>query len=142
MLLLEFIGAVDKILFIKLKLQNIHLTRELFLLEANLGQETYIPDQLQQTLLPYSYRYYDFLVLFLKENLSQEIREKVLFKCSLYNSLDNSNEGVINRNDLARRQLENCLEHNQNHYASALQTSKFIKVSDNVATLENNVKLG
>jgi hypothetical protein len=44
MLLLLFIGAVDKILYIKLKLRFINLTKALFLLDVNLGQEVYIPD--------------------------------------------------------------------------------------------------
>jgi len=34
--------------------------------------------------------------------------------------------------------MEICLEHNENHYTSALQTSKFVKISDNVSTLSNN----
>ena len=44
MLLLLFIGAIDKILYIKLKLRFIHFAKILFLLDVNLGNETFIPD--------------------------------------------------------------------------------------------------
>lgn len=89
-LLLFFIGAVSKILYVKLKLRFINLTKALFLLDVNLGNEVYIPDQLSQSVLPHSFRYYDFLLMFIKENISNNLREKVLFKCSLTNQIDKS----------------------------------------------------
>jgi len=78
----------------------------------------------------------------MKENMSEELRHKVLFKCSLHNSADKSSSAVaINRNELARKQFEICCEHNKNHYTANLQTSKFVKVSDNVQLLANNYAL-
>ena len=41
------IGALDKILFLKMKLKQIQLTKELFLYDIEHSSEVYIPDELR-----------------------------------------------------------------------------------------------
>ena len=80
--LLMSIGALDKILFLKMKLKQIQLTKELFLFDIEHSSEVYIPDELRQDELPKSYLYYDFLINFLQDNVSWQKRQKILYKTS------------------------------------------------------------
>jgi hypothetical protein len=56
------IKAVDKILYIKLKLKLIELTKELFLYDIEHSTEVHIPEELRLADLPSAYWYYDFLI--------------------------------------------------------------------------------
>jgi hypothetical protein len=47
--------AVDKILYIKLRLKQIQLIKELFIQDIEEGREVYIPSELKVENLPLSY---------------------------------------------------------------------------------------
>ena len=53
--LLNYIGALNKILFIKLRLKQIKLAKELFILDIEAGIAVHIPSVLKLTNMPLSY---------------------------------------------------------------------------------------
>jgi len=72
--------AVDKVLFIKLLLKKIELAKEIFILEIEQGQEVFIPAELSIDQYPMSFRFYDMILNFTKEAVSQETKEFHSFK--------------------------------------------------------------
>lgn len=60
------------LLFIEFMLKKIELQKKIFLLELELGEETYICKDLSISNLPTSYHYYDGILNFIKENISKE----------------------------------------------------------------------
>lgn len=80
--MLMFIGALDRILFIKLRLKQYQLAKELFVLELEQGHEVYIPEILQNSSLPQSYKYYDFLSKYIQDQVSHQCKDNILFKSS------------------------------------------------------------
>ena len=57
--LLMYIMAVDRILYIKLRLKQIQLVKEIFIQDLEAGLEVYIPNELKIQHLPLSYQFYD-----------------------------------------------------------------------------------
>jgi hypothetical protein len=60
------------ILAVKLMLTRIRLSKKLFLAEVEMGQETLIKGDVSQDGLPRSFRYYDFVLNYVKENIELE----------------------------------------------------------------------
>ena len=57
--------AVHKMLYIKVKLKVISLSKEIFILNINLGNKIYVPKEININKFPSSFRYYDFILLFI-----------------------------------------------------------------------------
>lgn len=55
-------------------LKKIELVKELFLMDLELGEEVIIPRELSQDTLPYSYRYYDYILLMVQDKATQDRR--------------------------------------------------------------------
>ena len=60
--------------YLKCLLLRINLNRTMFIVEVEQGAETFIPDDLSQSSLPYSMRYYDAILAMIQERFSDEIR--------------------------------------------------------------------
>ena len=58
--------------FIKALLTKIELTKKLFSIEMEQGSEVYIPHELDQNHLPWSFRYYDSILNLAETTLSTE----------------------------------------------------------------------
>ena len=43
-------------------LKKLELVKDLFLMDLEIGEEVLIPRELSQDMLPYSFRYYDYLL--------------------------------------------------------------------------------
>ena len=59
---------------------KIKLTKEMFLYDIEQGKETVIPGDLNQESLPMSIRYYDPIIAFVQENISDHKRESMIEK--------------------------------------------------------------
>ena len=51
------------------------IVKSIFLIEFELGLEVLIPEELRQSHLPLSYRYYDPIILLIQEKLSKDRRD-------------------------------------------------------------------
>ena len=84
--------AVSGLAFLKCILRHIELTRELFLMEIQQGQEVFIPKDLSQDHFPYSFRYYDPIAAIVQENVNDESRQLLNMKSrvafSIYSKSD------------------------------------------------------
>lgn len=56
-------------------IRRIELARDLFMLEVESGQETFITKELSMDHFPHSMRYYDPIVAFVQENIADGIRD-------------------------------------------------------------------
>ena len=63
--------AADKILFIKLVLKKIELAKKLFVLEIEQGEEVFIPAEISINSYPMSFRFYDSILNFTNNSVSQ-----------------------------------------------------------------------
>ena len=51
-----------KILYIKVALLKVKISRTLFILDIEQGEEVYVPQELSQNQLPINYRFYDSIL--------------------------------------------------------------------------------
>ena len=58
--------------YIEALLERINLVKEGFLMDLEQGTEVIIPKEIGQDSLPQSFRYYDFLLMFIQENITHE----------------------------------------------------------------------
>lgn len=61
--------------FLMAQLKIFQIVKSIFLLEFELGLEVLIPEELRQSHLPWSYRYYDPIILLIQEKLSKDRRD-------------------------------------------------------------------
>ena len=53
--------------YIEAILKKISLVKDLFQMDLELGEEVIIPSELSQDSLPYSFRYYDYILLMVQD---------------------------------------------------------------------------
>ena len=58
--------------FIETILKKLELVKELFLMDLEITEEVLIPKELSQDMLPYSYRYYDYILLLIQEKATSD----------------------------------------------------------------------
>ena len=143
---LTLMKSVDGILFIKLKLKQIMLKKELFLLDVEQGDEVLIPHELSMEQFPLSFWYYDFILNYLTENVQDEIRDQILFQTTfqfeffqrenlemkLYRMIGWHNPEIYLSSKLVVKHA--IVNHNENkninqdksHHTQHVQKSKFI----------------
>jgi hypothetical protein len=84
--LLYYIGALNKILFIKLRLKQIKLAKEIFILDIEEGIPVFLPNELKHTNMPLSLKYYDGTLNFLDSEISILTKQKYQFMLESKNS--------------------------------------------------------
>lgn len=65
----------DKGLYLKLILKRIDLSKDMLMLDVEDGKEAFLSKDLNVEKLPYSFRYYDFLLNYVSSVLSDDRRE-------------------------------------------------------------------
>lgn len=84
--------AVHGLVFLRAYLKKIEISKLLFLSEIEDGLETFIPAELAQNHLPFSFKYYDPILAIVQENVSKERREFFTLKqevaCSIHRKSD------------------------------------------------------
>ena len=68
------LGGLCDIFFIKLLMYKVQMIRQLFVLELEQGQESYIPRELSHDSLPYSFRFYDPIIQIVDRHFSKDSR--------------------------------------------------------------------
>lgn len=71
--LLIKIKAVRDEVYIRIIIKRIEISKEIFLMNIELGLETYIPRELSQELLPISFRFYDPIMIMVLKGCSEEM---------------------------------------------------------------------
>lgn len=69
-----------KILYIKVALLKVKISRKLFILDLEQGEEVYVPPELAQNQLPINYRFYDSILNNCQQMVSKETKEFFKFK--------------------------------------------------------------
>jgi hypothetical protein len=59
---------------LRLMIEKIEIAKEIFVQEISLGDEVIIPKDLSQDQYPHSFRYYDFILNFVMDNVSSETK--------------------------------------------------------------------
>lgn len=72
--------AVKGLLYIHIKLEEISLSKQLFLHELSQGSEVYIPKNLSSKNLSMSFRFYDFLLVFIQKNIKEGEKMKQILQ--------------------------------------------------------------
>lgn len=72
--------AIRDLLFIKCALMKTQLAKELFVLEIEQSRESYIPNELAQDHLPMNFWYYDAILMYVQDLVSQETKDLHTFK--------------------------------------------------------------
>ena len=67
-------------LFLIILLEKIKLMKEIFIYEVEQKIETFIPPDLSQDALPFSFRFYDPIIALIQENISNHTRETLSLK--------------------------------------------------------------
>ena len=80
-----FIGLklVSGILYLKFLSERVKISKRVFVLNVELGYETFIPPDLSQDSLPKSFRYYDCILNYVTENMKPERVEFFCLKRSI-----------------------------------------------------------
>ena len=65
---------------LRLRLEKVKLAKQLFVLDIEQGQEVFIPMELSQDKFPINFKYYDFIINLLHNQLSQETKDLNAFK--------------------------------------------------------------
>ena len=94
---------------IKLMIQKIQSIKDLFTLEIQSGNEIYIPNELSQDKLPSSFRYYDFILNYVMDNMSHDTNELVRFRNDLKLSFFRNQKNILDtlmtqKNGLSKKQ--------------------------------------
>lgn len=74
--------------YIEALLARIRLSKEMFLLDLQQGMEVLIPRELSQDHLPMSYRFYDFILQFIQDSVTQDRRDFQKVKMKLARLFD------------------------------------------------------
>jgi len=74
--------------YIETILKKLELVKELFLMDLEIGEEVLIPKELSQDGLPYSYRYYDYILLLVQEKATSDRRAFTQMKSKLNTMFD------------------------------------------------------
>ena len=90
--LLNYIGAINNILFIKLRLKQIKLAKELFILDIEEGIAVHLPSELKSVGLPLSFKFYDGTLNFLDTEISCHTKSKYQFMLESKNSFFAQND--------------------------------------------------
>ena len=66
---LKSLGILNGMIRLEVNLKLITLAKEIFILNIGEGTPVYIPNELSQRVLPYSYKYYDPIISLIKNDL-------------------------------------------------------------------------
>ena len=66
--------------FIEIKLKQIQIVKQIFILDIEQGDEVVIPKELSQRCLPLSYQFYDPILNIISANISEEMRSHLTLR--------------------------------------------------------------
>jgi hypothetical protein len=137
-------------LVVRLLLKRIELSKALLLLELENGQETLIPPDLGVAGLPKSFRYYTFLLNYIKEHIEVDKAEFFSLKKAMQRHFHR--DGVAEGIDALYRPTEDSqafrltavnkkrrkeIDHRYSNHALALQSSRYIQVKQSFQDIQN-----
>jgi hypothetical protein len=95
--------AVERILLIRARLKLIELATNIFMLEVQQGQESFIPKELCQDSLPKCYKFYDPILLIIQDKIPEDRKEYFYSRncLNLKNYKDNDTKAILYQKFLA-----------------------------------------
>ena len=146
--------AIRDLLFIKCALMKTQLAKELFVLEIEQSRESYIPNELAQDHLPMNFWYYDAILMFVQDLVSQETKDlhtfKNTFRLNFYQEenfhtkmmrlfgFSSSENKLTFKHQIVNEIASNVFTHSKSHHSKALQRSRYVMIDDDVARLQEH----
>ena len=144
--------AISGVLYLKALIKRVELAKFLFVHEIEYGSEVFIPNELSQDRLPYSFRYYDPILNFVQDNITDDKRDFYLLKNQLayllYSRSDPIRdeleklgfyEGALNKSrqtfvrSAINRKAPYELRHWDSPHTMSLQRSKYLCINSNIS---------
>ena len=96
---------------LKVMIQKIQIAKDILIFEIQSGEEVFIPKELSQDHLPTSFRYYDFILNYIMDYLSQDTKELIKFrndlKLSFYKEHNSLKDIILKqRGDLSQKSIK------------------------------------
>jgi len=141
-------GLLKGVLYLKAMIRMIEIQKNLTILEVEQGKEVYIPRELSLDRLPTSYRFYDFLINYVKEQVSAERKEFYGLKKALTNSMHKKLESnylleKMGLNDVDERLVYRIklndpsrvfeINHLRSEHTMDVQRSRYISIDNEMA---------
>ena len=146
--------AIRDLLFIKCALMKTQLAKELFVLEIEQSRESYIPTELAQDHLPMNFWYYDAILMFVQDLVSQETKDlhtfKNTFRLNFYQEADfqtkmlralglaSTDSKLTFKHQIVNEIASTVFTHSKSHHAKALQRSRYVMIDDDVNRLQEH----
>ena len=70
-----FLGCVHGLLYIKMRITQIEMQKDLMAININSNQLVDIPHELRITVYPRSFQFYDFIIGHMKRNISDQLHD-------------------------------------------------------------------
>lgn len=136
---------------IKYQLKIIDLEKEMFSLMLTRGTEVKIPHALDQTRLPYSFRFYDPIINLIKLNFSGQNRDFSKLKRSISYAFDQKfqshslfrvkeDSGKLKAQHNFRRKENKDFDFMNSQHTMQIQQSKYITLDDNFVDQASRIK--
>jgi hypothetical protein len=72
---MNFLGCIHGLLYVKLRVTQIEMQKDLMAIMINSNCMIHIPHELRITSYPRSFQFYDFVLAHLRNNVSDELNE-------------------------------------------------------------------
>lgn len=153
--------AVSHVLLVKVCLAKIKVARQMFIIEVEQGNETYIPHELSQDSLPMNFWYYDPILCWVQDLVSKGKQSlcdfKNEFRLNFYrdNSLEqrilrklgvgkdrsvHRERQVCKHQAVAQAELKEVMPNKSSH-VMGLQRSPYVAIDDNLARLQEHDRI-
>lgn len=137
------------LLYIRLILKKKECVKMKFVKELERGMAVYIPEEISIDSLPMSYQYYDSLLIYAKDNISENTKSYNQFRTNYLMQFE-QNETLLHKllpnykktapkpskMTFQHKVVESANETQVNHYVSphvmSLQKSKYVQIEDNI----------
>ena len=136
-------------LYIRFLQEKIRISKKLFLIELELGEETLICKDMQLEHLPKSYHYYDGILNYIKESISKEKLKFFSLKSTMQNFYDkrsdvklailklfcagaDEGEELTFKPQVVNKKSRNEIDHRPSPHITGVQKSDYIVVSCNI----------
>jgi hypothetical protein len=91
------LGILSESVYIMVLLRRIELSKELFIIELEQGKEVFISKDLSQDNLPKSFRYYDYILQMVQENISQDRKQFYALQKAIQFAYKEKNESILQK---------------------------------------------
>lgn len=154
------IKAFSGIFMIMAILKRIEISKKIFIIDIEQGQEVFIPGDLQQNKLPMTFRYFDPILQYIQESISKEKKQYFALKTSFNleqmrdrDFIAKTSRKIIGLDDngvdkklvnkyskISHNDVEDTINHMDSVHALSLQRSDYVCVEHKQSKIGNLLK--